>query len=101
MVFPPGQEVLIEVRYILEGTGEYPFISFAYLLETGAGWKDTIGSAEVTLRLPYDISVQNVFINSGPGWGDTSQGRRFRIASCAGCSKTSNPAHPITSRPHL
>jgi hypothetical protein len=35
-VFPPGQEVLIEVRYTLEGTGEYPFISFAYLLETGA-----------------------------------------------------------------
>ena len=76
-VFPPGQEVLIEVRYTLEGTGEYPFISFAYLLETGAGWKDTIGSAEVVLRLPYDISVQNVFIDSGPGWGDTTSGSQI------------------------
>lgn len=73
-VFPAGDPVKIEVSYVLEGTGEYPYISFAYLLETGAGWQGTIGSAQVILRLPYDMNFQNVFIDSGPGWGDTTPG---------------------------
>jgi len=72
--FPPGQDVLIEVSYTLEGTGEYPFISFKYLLETGAGWKDTIGSADLIVCLPYEANHHNVFIDSSPGWGQTSPG---------------------------
>lgn len=72
--FPPGVDVLIEVSYTLEGTGEYPFIAFKYLLETGAGWKDTIGSADLIVRLPYEANPHNVFIDSSPGWGHTSPG---------------------------
>jgi len=72
--FPPEQDVIIEVSYTLEGSGEYPFISFEYLLETGAGWKDTIGSVDLIVRLPYEANPHNVFIDSSPGWGQTSPG---------------------------
>jgi len=72
--FPPGEDVSIEVAYTLRGTGEYPFISFAYLLETGAGWKDTIGSVDLVVRLPYEAISHNVFIGESPGWGQTSLG---------------------------
>jgi len=74
VVFPPGQDVAIDVNYTLEGTGEYPYISFKYLLETGAGWKFTIGSVDLIVRLPYDVNHHNVFIDSSPGWGQTSPG---------------------------
>ncbi|MBC8505146.1 MAG: hypothetical protein ISR58_17945 [Anaerolineales bacterium] len=74
VIFPPGQDVLVEVAYTLEGSGEYPFISFKYILETGAGWKDTIGSVDLIVRLPYEANHHNVFIDSSPGWGQTSPG---------------------------
>ncbi len=72
VTFPPGAEVVIEVSYLLEGSGEYPYINFAYLLGTGAGWQGTIGSALVMVKLPYEANALNVFINSGAGWGDTT-----------------------------
>ena len=64
VTFPVGKEVEIRVSYDLDGTG-YPEefgTSFYYLMHTGAGWKDTIGSAEVILRLPYEASPLNVII---------------------------------------
>jgi hypothetical protein len=67
--FPPGQDVKIRVTYDLSGTG-YPQelqTTFYYMLSTGAGWKDTIGSAEIILRLPYDANPQNVILSEyGP-----------------------------------
>lgn len=72
--FPPAEDVIIDVAYTLRGTGEYPFISFKYLLQTGAGWKDTIGSADLIVRLPYEANHHNVFIDESPGWGQTSPG---------------------------
>ncbi|MFV1948401.1 MAG: tetratricopeptide repeat protein [Anaerolineales bacterium] len=72
--FPPGEIVEIEVDYTLNGTGEYPFVSYAYLLETGAGWSGTIGSAEIIVRLPYPAIPGTVFIDSSPGWGGTTPG---------------------------
>ena len=72
--FPPGKIVEIRVEYTLNGTGEYPFVSYAYLLETGADWKGTIGSAEIIVRLPYQATDQTVFLNSSPGWGETTPG---------------------------
>ncbi|MEM5776446.1 MAG: hypothetical protein AAGU05_15690, partial [Anaerolineaceae bacterium] len=83
VTFPASKEVTIEVSYLLEGSGEYPYINFAYLLGTGAGWQGTIGSAVVTVRLPYEAGPLNVFIDSGAGWGDTTpgmvmQGRELR-----------------------
>jgi tetratricopeptide (TPR) repeat protein len=72
--FSAGQDVIIEVDYTLDGTGEYPYISFKYLLETGAGWKDAIGNVDLIVRLPYEANQHNVFLDSSPGWGHTSLG---------------------------
>ncbi len=74
VVFPPGKIVEIEVDYTLYGTGEYPFVSYGYLLETGAGWNGTIGSAEIIVRLPFTAIPGTVFIDSSPGWGGTTPG---------------------------
>ena len=77
VAFPVGQEVSIGVAYDLEGSGYYPFTAFYYILETGAGWKDTIGSADVILRLPYEATPQNVILNVQIGWAETAPGGVF------------------------
>ena len=50
--FPPGSDVLLEVSYVQSG-GEVNDACFDYVLQTGAGWKDHIGVADIILRLPY------------------------------------------------
>jgi len=42
------------------GFGYPPHIIFRYILETGAGWKDTIGSGEIVVVLPYEASLENI-----------------------------------------
>lgn len=74
VTFPPEQDVNIQVSYLLDGTGEYPFISFHYILHTGAGWKDTIGSADLIVRLPYEASPQNILFDEHTGWSSTTPG---------------------------
>jgi tetratricopeptide (TPR) repeat protein len=76
--FPAGQDVSIRVAYDLKGSGYYPFTAFYYILETGAGWKDTIGSANMILRLPYEASPQNVIMNVQIGWAETTPGGVFQ-----------------------
>jgi hypothetical protein len=66
VTFPPGQDVPVRVEYNLEASGEYPFAFFDYILSTGAGWKDTIGSADIIVRLPYDLNDENLLLDS-PG----------------------------------
>jgi hypothetical protein len=65
ITFPPQQDVQVQVRYSLEAAGELPYIWFNYIFSTGAGWKDTIGSAELTVRFPYPVSELN-YIPSNP-----------------------------------
>jgi hypothetical protein len=77
VTFPAGQDVAIQVGYDLQGSGYYPYTAFYYILETGAGWKDTIGSADIILRLPYEASPQNVILDIGTGWADTTPGGTF------------------------
>ena len=72
--FPPGEDIDIRVSYLLEGMGEYPFVSFKYLLSTGAAWKDTIGSADLVVRLPYKVNEQNVILDEQIGWSMTTGG---------------------------
>jgi tetratricopeptide (TPR) repeat protein len=74
VTFPPGEDVEIEVSYYVEGMGEYPYIAFQYILETGAGWNGTIGSADVVVRFPYEVNPQNVIFNPEIGWSDTTPG---------------------------
>jgi hypothetical protein len=83
VTFPVGKSVAIQVAYDLKGTGfpSQPYTSFNYTLETGAGWKDTIGSADIILRLPYPASTQNVLLGyaeSPPANGATFQGNEVR-----------------------
>ncbi len=69
--FPPGEEVVITVNYTLEAEG-YPsssFVTFSYIIESGAGWKDTIGTADIILHFPYQASQLNVILNENdPDW---------------------------------
>jgi hypothetical protein len=63
VTFPSGQDVPIKVTYTLNGTGEYPYTSYYYLFHTGEGWKDVIGSADLTVRLPYEATPENVIFD--------------------------------------
>lgn len=74
VTFPVNQDVNIEVAYNLDGSGYFPYTAFYYVLATGAGWKDTIGSADITLRLPYEASLQNIALNIQIGWAETTPG---------------------------
>ena len=79
VTFPPGQDVAIEVSYNLRGTGfpDEPYVSYYYVLDTGAGWKGTIGSADITLRLPYPVELEN-FIWDETGFGYTYPGGKIK-----------------------
>jgi hypothetical protein len=74
VTFPPGQDVQILVTYTTQGTGEYPFVAYYYIFHTGAGWKDTIGSADLIVRLPYEANSQNVIFDETTGWSMTTPG---------------------------
>ncbi len=69
VVFPPNQDVTIEVVYDVQGFGIYPYQAFKYVIETGVGWNGTIGSADVILRLPYETNKKNVWVEDvGTGY---------------------------------
>ena len=70
--FPPAQDVNLRVTYQLAGTGEYPFVAFKYILHTGAGWRDSIGTADLIVRLPYEANLYNVIISDEIGWSTTT-----------------------------
>ncbi len=72
--FPAGQDTAIQVTYTLEAAGDYPFVWFKYVFSTGAGWKDSIGSADLTVRFPYAVNEQNVLFSSSPNYTMTSPG---------------------------
>jgi hypothetical protein len=68
VTFPPGREVKIDVTYSLRATGYAGQDSrLDYVLGTGAGWRGAIGHAEITLRLPYPVSIENI-VDYDPGW---------------------------------
>lgn len=77
VTFPVGKDVNIEITYTLKGSGYAPFTAFYYLLETGAGWFGTIGSADIILRLPYPANTQNVILEQQIGWSETTIGGVF------------------------
>lgn len=81
VVFPPGRDVQLKVFYTADGACADSFIAFRYVLETGAGWKDTIGRADLIVRLPYDVNAMNTstftgFSQTSPG--ATISGRELR-----------------------
>ncbi len=74
VTFPPGEVLEVEVSYYVDGMGEYPFIAFKYILETGSGWNGTVGGADVIVRFPYEVNPQNVIFDTEIGWSTTTPG---------------------------
>lgn len=72
--FPPGKDVIIDVTYTVDGQHSYPYDAFQYVLETGAGWNGTIGSADVIVRLPYEVNKANVWVEDVYGYSEATQG---------------------------
>ena len=70
--FPPGEDVKINATYTAQGFGYEPFLTFRYMLETGAGWKDSIGEGDIVVQLPYDASQQNVLIDVQSGFSQAA-----------------------------
>ncbi len=59
--FPSQQSVIIKVSYHVSGYERGGGgTDFNYLIGTGAGWKDTIGSATIVARFPYPVSELNI-----------------------------------------
>ena len=77
VTFPPAQPVEIFVSYQSDATGELNYAVFRYTLETGAGWKDTIGSVDLIVRLPYQASQENVVFDPWVGFGEPTPGGVF------------------------
>ncbi len=75
--FPAQQDVQVEVTYTADGFGEDNFVVFNYVLETGAGWYGTIGTADLFVRLPYEANPMNVIFEQ-IGFGSTTPGPEFR-----------------------
>jgi hypothetical protein len=61
-IFQPGKDVTIEVNYL--SPAEYWYVSgmigYSYILETGAGWKGTIGTADIVFHSPYMLTSENL-----------------------------------------
>jgi hypothetical protein len=62
VTFPRSRDVVVDVTYTVSGYGYYPQTIFEYVLETGAGWNDTIGEANIIVQFPYAATDANVFI---------------------------------------
>lgn len=56
VVFPVGQEVIIEINYKQPPTYDAPTTQYDYTLITGAGWFGPILEGDIIFRLPYTIS---------------------------------------------
>ena len=74
VTFPPQKEVKIVVTYLLEATGEMPYVWFNYIFSTGAGWVDTIGSAQLVVNFPYDVDELFILACIDSDYGCTTRG---------------------------
>jgi hypothetical protein len=63
MSFPAGKDVHVRLSYLLYPTGRRPFGGFEYILQTGAGWKGTIGQVNLNVYLPDTITPENVSLS--------------------------------------
>jgi hypothetical protein len=76
VTFPPQQDISISVSYVVTGYSggdTLDDIKFFYVLVTGAGWKDTIGSADIIARFPYELNDMNYYGCNSTCSGNTIQ----------------------------
>ncbi len=72
--FPSNEIVNVQVSYDMVQNTNHPWIAFAYILETGAGWYKSIGSVDVIFRLPYKATDENILSVTYDGKGNTLKG---------------------------
>ena len=65
-LFPAGKDVTLTVTYKVQGDyidhGSLTnYLKFNYILRTGAGWKGTIGTADIIARLPYNVNYTTIY----------------------------------------
>jgi hypothetical protein len=66
--FPVQKDVMLQVEYEMLNPYEYEvFTGIAYILETGAGWYGNILSAEIIVRLPYQMEEAALYY-AKPGY---------------------------------
>jgi hypothetical protein len=79
VTFPVTHQVVISVSYGISPTGYLPDAVFAYVLATGARWRGPIGKADISMRLPYPATSENVALDkSKPGARIVNGQRIFR-----------------------
>ncbi|MBI4730973.1 MAG: hypothetical protein HY781_02400 [Chloroflexi bacterium] len=64
VVFPVNTTVHISIAYKMQGyqDGYGPEVTtFWYLLESGAAWRDTIGSVDITFVAPYSLTQESAW----------------------------------------
>jgi hypothetical protein len=74
VLFPAGKDIHIRVSYTQDagpsGLDTKAFVSYPYILFTGAGWYGTIGQADITFRAPWNLNKDNLI-----EWQPTDGGR--------------------------
>lgn len=85
VVFAVGKEVMVKASYTVlpYDIGKTPndywgTIYFNYILRTGAGWKGTIGSADIRVHLPYAVTDENFLTASSTPPGAIIDGDTIR-----------------------
>lgn len=58
--FPAGRDINLRVQYRTVGVDYYGSVDFYYLLETGAGWRGSIGQGDIIFQFPYSADVNMV-----------------------------------------
>lgn len=74
VAFPASQDVNVAVTYTVKSYGYYPHATFDYILETGAGWNGTIGSADIIVKLPYEANERNSLVQESALWDASTPG---------------------------
>lgn len=75
VTFPVHKNVQLQVEYDMKTFPEFGFTGVAYILETGAGWYGSILSADIILRLPYQVQ-DDAIVRANPNY--TLSGHEIR-----------------------
>lgn len=67
VTFLIDRDVTIQVTYTAQpyDHNKYGYYIYSYIIATGAGWKDTIGTADIIVQMPYQLNQYN-FIECRP-----------------------------------
>jgi len=92
LMFPAGKDVQNHRFLHRRRVWVFPLRGFTVIYwKPGAGWKDTIGSIDLIVRLPYPVNHQNVDLTESSGYSETSPTLQSAAGSYAGIMITWNP----------